>query len=129
MNRVPLSRPLAARRRLALVVAALWLVTPATRTAAQEPGDVGRTRAWLDANIPQLMREARLPGFSIAIVRDGTTVYAEGFGARDPKKNLPATADTLYGIGSLTKSFVAIAILQLADRGKLHLDAGSRLEA
>lgn len=74
MNRVPLSRPLAARRRLALVVAALWLVTPATRTAAQEPGDVGRTRAWLDANIPQLMREARLPGFSIAIVRDGTTV-------------------------------------------------------
>jgi len=68
------------------------------------------------------MREAKLPGFSIAVVKEGDTVYAEGFGARDPAKNLPATPDTLYGIGSLTKSFVAVAVLQLAQQGKLGLD-------
>ena len=56
------------------------------------------------------------------MVKDGRTVHAAGFGARDPQRNLPATPDTLYGIGSVTKSFVAIAILQLAEQGKLRLD-------
>jgi CubicO group peptidase (beta-lactamase class C family) len=89
---------------------------------AEDSAEVARVRTWLDSHIPELMREAVLPGFSIAIVKDGKTVCAEGFGARDPKKNLPATPDTLYGIGSVTKSFVAIAIMQLAEEGKLKLD-------
>jgi CubicO group peptidase (beta-lactamase class C family) len=55
-------------------------------------------------------------------VKDGRTVCAAGFGARDPQKNLPATPDTLFGIGSVTKSFVAVAILQLAEQAKLKLD-------
>ncbi len=79
-------------------------------------------RDWVEANVPELMREARMPGFAIAVVRDGETVYADAFGARDPANNLPATPDTLFGIGSITKSFVAIAILKLAEEGKLSLD-------
>ena len=63
-----------------------------------------------------------MPGFSIAVVHDGETIYAEGFGLRDTQKVLPATADTLYGIGSITKSFVAIGILQLAEQGTINLD-------
>jgi CubicO group peptidase (beta-lactamase class C family) len=89
---------------------------------AQEAPEVARVRTWLDAHVPEMMREAGLPGFSIAVVKDGRTVHAAAFGARDPQKNLPATPDTLYGIGSLTKSFVAIAVLQLAEQGKLKLD-------
>jgi CubicO group peptidase (beta-lactamase class C family) len=84
--------------------------------------DAQRVSAWLDARVPDRMREAKLPGFSIAVVRNRSTVYAEGFGARDPARGLPATADTLFGIGSVTKSFVAIAILQLADEERLRLD-------
>jgi len=72
--------------------------------------------------VPEVMREGKVPGLSIAVVQDGDTIYAEGFGSRDPAKNLPATPDTLYGIGSCTKSFVAMGILQLADKGKLSLD-------
>ncbi|MBN2336511.1 beta-lactamase family protein, partial [Candidatus Bathyarchaeota archaeon] len=68
------------------------------------------------------MREGRMPGFSVAVVEDGETVYAQGFGARDPQMNLPATPDTLYGIGSVTKSFVAIGVMQLMEQGKLGLD-------
>ena len=83
---------------------------------------MARVRTWLDAHVPEMMREASLPGFSIAVVKDGRTVHAAGFGARDPQKNLPATPDTLFGIGSVTKSFVAIAVLQLAEQGKLRLD-------
>jgi len=63
-----------------------------------------------------------MPGLSISVVKNGETIYAEGFGSRDLEKNLPATPDTLYGIGSITKSFVAIAIMQLVEKGELKLD-------
>ncbi|MEZ4679901.1 MAG: serine hydrolase [Caldilineaceae bacterium] len=76
---------------------------------------------WLGEQIPHWIIKCKLPGFSIAVVHDGAIIYAEGFGARDPRRNLPATADTLYGIGSVTKSFVALGILQLAEAGKLDL--------
>lgn len=79
-------------------------------------------KIWIESSIPAMMREAKMPGFAIAVVQDGATIYAEGFGARDPAKGLPATPDTLFGIGSITKSFVAISILQLAEQGKLDLD-------
>lgn len=114
-------RRLAPRSARLLALALLLVCLPGT-VLAQEPASLPGVRAWLDARVPEMMREAQLPGFSLAIVSDGQTVYAQGYGARDPKKNLPATADTLYGIGSVTKSFVAIAILQLAEQGKLSLD-------
>lgn len=63
-----------------------------------------------------------IPGMSVAVVKEGETIYSEGFGARDPQRNLPATPDTLYGIGSITKSFVAIAIMQLMEEGLLSVD-------
>jgi CubicO group peptidase (beta-lactamase class C family) len=99
-------------------------LAPAASAAAASDDSIDRQRVgdWLDARVPDRMREAKLPGFSIAVVRDGATVYAGGFGARDPARGLPATADTLFGIGSVTKSFVAIAILQLADEGRLRLE-------
>ena len=78
--------------------------------------------AWITANVPGMMRDAQMPGFAIAVVQDGETIYAQAFGARDLERGLPATTDTLFGIGSITKSFVAIAILQLAEQGKLSLD-------
>ena len=71
---------------------------------------------------PDLMEKGRIPGLSIAVVKDGNVAYAGGFGARNVEQNLPATPDTLYGIGSCTKSFVALAIMQLARQGKISLD-------
>jgi CubicO group peptidase (beta-lactamase class C family) len=71
---------------------------------------------------PDLMEKGRIPGLSITVVKDGDVVYAGGFGARNVEQNLSATPDTLYGIGSCTKSFVALAIMQLAKQGKISLD-------
>ena len=82
----------------------------------------GAVRKWVETNVPAMMQEAMTPGLAIAVVRDGDTMYADGFGARDPARGLPVTPDTLFGIGSITKSFVAISILQLADQGKVELD-------
>ncbi|MEJ0039535.1 MAG: serine hydrolase [Gammaproteobacteria bacterium] len=77
---------------------------------------------WLDRTVPLEMQRSAMPGFSIAVVADGRIIYAQGFGTRDRARALPATPDTLFAIGSITKSFVAIATMQLAEQGKLKLD-------
>ena len=92
-----------------------------TRAEAPNPDHL-EVGSWIEKNIPLYMEKARMPGFSIAVVDHGQTIYAEGFGLRDTEKVLPATPDTLYGIGSITKSFVAIAIMQLVEEGKISLD-------
>jgi CubicO group peptidase (beta-lactamase class C family) len=68
------------------------------------------------------MSSTRIPGLSIAVVRGGEVVYARGFGFRDVERGLAATPRTVYGIGSVTKSFTAIAVLKLVEEGKLSLD-------
>ncbi len=65
------------------------------------------------------IRESRLPGLSIGIIKDGELIYARGFGFRDIERGLPATPRTIYGIGSITKSFTALAILKLVEDGRL----------
>jgi CubicO group peptidase (beta-lactamase class C family) len=76
----------------------------------------------LEGFILAKMREAKTPGLSVAIIENGTTVYSRGFGFSDISSGLQATARTLYGIGSVTKSFTALAIMQLVEQGKLRLD-------
>jgi CubicO group peptidase (beta-lactamase class C family) len=107
------------KHRLPIVLSLLVFVSNAVFGADSARDQV---RIWVEQNVPEMMREAHMPGFSIAVVQDGATIYAEGFGARDPAQGLPATPDTLYGIGSITKSFVALAILQLEEQGRLKLE-------
>ncbi|HVP93019.1 MAG TPA: serine hydrolase domain-containing protein, partial [Acidobacteriota bacterium] len=73
----------------------------------------------LERFVTESMQQDHVPGLSLAIVEDDHVVYARGFGARRLKDNAPATPDTLYGVGSCTKSFTALAIMQLAEQGKL----------
>jgi len=68
------------------------------------------------------MAETKLPGLSVAAVRGEEVVWKGAFGFRNLALGLPATPATLYGIGSVTKSFTALAIMQLAEQGKLSLD-------
>jgi CubicO group peptidase (beta-lactamase class C family) len=71
--------------------------------------------------IADAMMRDHVPGLSLAVVKDGKVVYARGFGARRFKDNAPATPNTLYGVGSCTKSFTALAIMQLMEQGKLSV--------
>jgi CubicO group peptidase (beta-lactamase class C family) len=112
--------------RLFVTVVVLALVTtlsvPAFVAAQTTPAAHLEVTSWIEQNIPLSMEDSRMPGFSIAVVEDGETIYSEGFGLRDTEQNLPATPDTLYGIGSITKSFVAIGIMQLVEAGHIRLD-------
>jgi CubicO group peptidase (beta-lactamase class C family) len=74
--------------------------------------------AFLSAEVPK----SKIPGFALGIVIDGELVFAKGFGVRDTTSSAPVTADTFFRIASMTKSFTAMAILQLRDAGKLSLD-------
>jgi CubicO group peptidase (beta-lactamase class C family) len=67
--------------------------------------------------------EKQLPGVSIALVDDQKIVWAQGFGFADPEKKTAATAETVYRVGSVSKLFTDIAIMQLVERGQLDLDA------
>jgi len=66
--------------------------------------------------------ETHLPAVSVAVVKDGQIVYSKGFGVRNKAYGLRATPNTLYAIGSVTKSFTALSIMQLVNEGKLSLE-------
>jgi D-alanyl-D-alanine carboxypeptidase len=74
--------------------------------------------AWIEGQ--RVARE--LPGVSMGIVHDQALVWSGGFGWADVERREPATVDTLYRIGSITKLFTATALLILRDAGKLNLD-------
>lgn len=74
--------------------------------------------AWLEA---QQVYD-RLPGLSVAIVRDQELIWSKAYGFADIKKKTPATPETVYSICSITKLFTSIAIMQLYEQGKLRLD-------
>jgi CubicO group peptidase (beta-lactamase class C family)/D-alanyl-D-alanine dipeptidase len=73
--------------------------------------------------IEQQMKEKKLPAVSITVVDDQQIVWAEGFGFADPKAKIPATSETVYRIGSVSKLFTDIGIMQLVESGALNLDA------
>ena len=84
-----------------------------------------RTNSWtdeLEKFIFQRMTESGIVGLSIATIRGGEVNYQRGFGFRDFQKGWSATPETIYCIGSVTKSFTALAIMQLVEAGKLGLE-------
>ncbi len=86
-------------------------------------GDYSAVAEMLDKLIAREMAEKDLPAVSIALVDDRQIVWAKGFGFADPAAKIPATADTVYRVGSVSKLFTDIAVMQLVEQGKLALDA------
>jgi CubicO group peptidase (beta-lactamase class C family) len=68
------------------------------------------------------MSEERLPGLAYALIEDGEVTRRNALGYRDMHDHLPVTLRTIFGIGSVTKVFTAVAIMQLREKGLLELD-------
>jgi D-alanyl-D-alanine dipeptidase/CubicO group peptidase (beta-lactamase class C family) len=94
---------------------------------APEPSNVGPETGFeevaerLTAFIEHEMGAKGLPAVSIALVDDQETVWATGFGQE--RAGVPADATTIYRVGSVSKLFTDLAIMQLVERGELDLDA------
>jgi CubicO group peptidase (beta-lactamase class C family) len=63
-----------------------------------------------------------MPSISIALVRDGRIAWLESLGWADRERGLPADPQTVYSLGSLSKSITATALMRLVDRGRVRLD-------
>lgn len=78
-----------------------------------------KVKQQIDSTYNAKIDKHRIVGASIAIVKDGKIVYANGYGFQNLEDSVKADENTIYRIGSCTKSFTALSIMQLQDQGKL----------
>jgi len=81
-----------------------------------------RLQRVLEAKLLEAQRGWRSPGLSVGVVRDGGLVWSKHVGAARLDPSTAADDDTQYMIGSITKTFTAVLIMQLRDAGRLSLD-------
>jgi CubicO group peptidase (beta-lactamase class C family) len=96
--------------------------SPPTRPNDIERGDEETVKAYLTQFIAYEMTKSATPGLSIAVVDDQRIVWAQGFGFADVERKLPATAQTLYRVGSISKLFTDTAAMQLFEQRRLDID-------
>jgi len=103
------------------VAIASWLViatAPAVATAQSRDPLAG-----FDAYVTSAMKDWKVPGVAIGIVKNDSIIYAKGFGVRRIGRPEKVDERTLFAIASDTKAFTAIALAMLVDEGKIRWDA------
>jgi CubicO group peptidase (beta-lactamase class C family)/D-alanyl-D-alanine dipeptidase len=119
------------RRPATLIAAALLAAAPVAARAQQpaRPDSVAAdvayrdVAAYLDRIITAEMRDKSLPALSIALVDGSRIVWGRGYGEADSVHHVPATAETVYRVGSVSKLFTDIGIMQLVEQKRVDLDA------
>src|SRR6266508_3890848 len=99
------------RKRLSLLVILLLSL----QTAAVRADKV-------DDYVKAEMQKQRIPGLSLAVVKEGKVIKAEGYGLANVEHNVPARPETVYKIASVSKQFIASGIMMLVQEGKIGLD-------
>lgn len=110
-----------AHRPLLIVMACLICLSPTTVFASPLPA-TGTDFAAIDVYITARMKDLRIPGVAIGIVRGDQIAYLKGFGIADPSGR-PVTPQTSFRLASVSKTITALAIMQLVEAGKIDLDA------
>jgi CubicO group peptidase (beta-lactamase class C family) len=98
------------------------LETITTNAPANNLATTKAAIARLEKDIPWLLREADVPGMSIALVRNGELTWSGAFGVMNADTKKPVTGETVFEAASLSKPVFAYAVLKLVDEGKLNLD-------
>lgn len=127
----PAARPVPSRaaiRLLLLGAAALPLASCASADGADGArGERAALAAMADSLVAEHQDVSFVPGLSVAVVRGGRdTLLMRGYGYANVEHDVPATAETVYRIGSVSKQFTAAAVLRLAEQGRLSLDDSIR---
>src|SRR5438445_21509 len=91
------------------------LLPPKTEDYIKILGDI-------DSVVENALKLFNVPGAALSIVVDDKLIYAQGYGTRSIDENTPVTAETLFPVGSVTKSFTALIIGQLVDEQKISWD-------
>jgi len=109
-------------------IAACAVVIALTAASPAEPVAYGATgKASLDGFLSDVVTWKLTPSISLAIVENGKVVYAGARGSADLEKNVPATTQTRYPIGSIGSLFLAVAVMQLAAKANSSSTIGRTL--
>lgn len=105
------------------------LLTFSTSAQAQKkhekPAPPGASKPGLgdfDDFVNQALKEWKVPGVAVAVIQDGKIILLKGYGYRDVEKQLPVTPNTLFSIGSISKSFTVTTLGMEMDEGKVDWD-------
>lgn len=107
-------------KNIGIFLTVLWSILPAMAWAArpQASADIAELSRWL----AQRQRDSGVVGVSAALVVDGKIVWKQGFGYADKNAGIAMTPGTQVGIGSVTKTFTALAAMQLQEQGVVDID-------
>jgi CubicO group peptidase (beta-lactamase class C family) len=95
-----------------------------TAPSQQGPTDPAEMEAFLDKELSREMEKHHIAGATVSVVKDGKLFFAKGYGDADLEKGIPVDPErTNFRIGSIAKLFTCTAVMQLAEQGKLNLDA------
>lgn len=90
-------------------------------TATAQPDAAHAARA--DRILRSMMRDRNIPGLQVAVVKHGQIVFSRSYGTANLQTPVPVTAQTVFSINSITKSFTGVAVMQLVEEGKVDLSA------
>jgi len=76
----------------------------------------------VDEFIKAQMQRFKVPGLSLAVIKDGAVVKVQGYGLANVEQGTPVTPETVFKIGSVSKQFIATGIMLLAQNGRLSID-------
>ncbi|HWA15030.1 MAG TPA: serine hydrolase domain-containing protein, partial [Gemmatimonadales bacterium] len=93
--------------------------------ARLKPVSVSYTKAIAQVGklIQDTMHVLKVPGSAVAVMKDGKVIWSAGFGYADLEQQVKATPQTVFRIGSISKSLTSAALGKLVEEGKLDLDA------
>ena len=105
-----------------LVALLLAVCPPSVRCSEAPPAKETARIDKLDKAVKTLLKKYDMPGATLAVMKDGKLVYAEGYGFSDKAEKEKAKPETLFRIASVSKTITAVATLMLVQEGKLGLD-------
>ena len=111
-----------ATQAIVLGVAFIAALARAQHPSLRDTPPDGQVSDAVDDYIKKAMSRQHIPGLSLVVVRDGKVVKAKGYGLASLELGVPASPETVYGLASATKPFVATAILLLVQDGKISLE-------
>ena len=113
----------------ALLSALFLSLFPALALAAPLTTPTGISLDALESEIDRFMMEhigKASPGAAVAVVKNGEIIFSGAYGMADMENSVPVEEDTVFEYGSVNKMFVWVSVMQLAEQGKLDLDADIR---
>lgn len=108
-------------KRFIFILFVILTITACNLFAQKDRRLLIKTR--IEPLVEKTMLEKHIPGLAIGIVEDGRVIYAKGFGVMKSGDKKPVTPKSLFHMASVTKPFVATAIMQLVEQDKINLDA------